>query len=94
MGGHRDLPAGGQQTLPTHGHLVTHRAGTGGTRPPRHVMPSTGTWGEGAGPSVLRVRDARALPAGLTGGPMRFGGGAGLITVRQVRATAARESNL
>jgi hypothetical protein len=27
VGGHRDLPAGGQ---PTHGHLVTQRAGTGG----------------------------------------------------------------
>jgi hypothetical protein len=29
-----------------------------------------------------------------TEGPMRIGGGARLITVRQVRATAARESNL
>ena len=43
------------------------------------------------GPSVLGVRDPRALPAG---GPMRNGGGAGLIRVRQVPATAARESNL
>jgi hypothetical protein len=26
-GGHRDLPGGSQQTLPTHGHLITQRAG-------------------------------------------------------------------
>ncbi|MDT3444870.1 MULTISPECIES: hypothetical protein [unclassified Pseudofrankia] len=50
--------------------------------------------GQGAGPSVPRVCDPRALPAGPTGGPMRKGGGAGLITVRQVPATAARESIL
>ncbi len=50
--------------------------------------------GQGAGPSVLRVRDIRVLPAGPTGVPMRNGGGAGLITVRQVPATAARENNL
>jgi hypothetical protein len=55
---------------------------------------STALAGQGAGPSVLRVRDPRALPAGPTGEPMRNGGGAGLITVRQVPATAARESNL
>lgn len=30
VGGHRNLPAGGQQTLPTHGHLVTQGAGGGG----------------------------------------------------------------
>ena len=94
VGGDRDLPAGGQQTLPTHGHLVTPRAGTGGTRRPRQVLPSTGTWGQGAAPSVFRVRDPRALPAGPTGGPMRIGGGAGLTTVPQMPATAARESNL
>lgn len=27
VGGHPDLPAGGQQELPTHGHFVTERAG-------------------------------------------------------------------
>jgi hypothetical protein len=27
VGGHRDLPGGSQQTLPTHGHLITQRAG-------------------------------------------------------------------
>jgi hypothetical protein len=29
VGGHRNLPAGGQQTLPTHGHLLTQGAGGG-----------------------------------------------------------------
>jgi hypothetical protein len=41
-----------------------------------------------------RPLDPRALPAGPTGGPMRNGGAADLITVRQVPGTAARESNL
>jgi hypothetical protein len=31
VGGHRNLPGGGQQTLPTHGHLVTQGAGGGDT---------------------------------------------------------------
>ncbi len=30
VGGHRNLPAVGRQTLPTHGHLVTQGAGGGG----------------------------------------------------------------
>ena len=30
VGGHRNLPTGGQQTLLTHGHLVTQGAGGGG----------------------------------------------------------------
>jgi hypothetical protein len=46
------------------------------------------------GPSVPRVGDPRALRADPIGGPMRNGGGARLIMVRQVPATAARESNL
>lgn len=29
VSGHRNLPAGGQQRLPTHGHLVTQGAGGG-----------------------------------------------------------------
>ncbi|SQD99462.1 hypothetical protein FMEAI12_5290039 [Parafrankia sp. Ea1.12] len=44
---------------------------------------------KGAGPSVLRLRDPRTLPAGPNGGPRRNGGGAGLMTVRQMPATAA-----
>ena len=56
--------------------------------------PAARLAGQGASRSVLRVRDPRALPAGPTGGPMRNGGGAGLITVRQVPGTAARESNI
>ena len=48
---------------------------------PNHGARGTALAGQGAGPSVLRVRDPRALPAGP-------------ITVRQVPATAARESNL
>jgi len=30
VSGHRNLPAGGQQTLPTHGHLLTQGARGGG----------------------------------------------------------------
>jgi hypothetical protein len=50
--------------------------------------------GDRAGLSVYRVRDPRTLPAGPTGDQMRIGCSAGLITVRQMPATAARESNL
>lgn len=44
VGGHRDLPAGGRQTLPTDGHLGAQRAGTGARQPPP-VLPSTVTLG-------------------------------------------------
>ena len=57
-------------------------------------------------PRVVAVpspeRPISAIPAARSsrpqqvreGAPMRNGGGAGLMTVRQVQATAARESNL
>jgi hypothetical protein len=91
--GHQDCPAtASRDNLPTAiallGVLV---AGSTMTPPDRHLPAVRG---QGACPSVLRVRGPRALPTGPTGGPMRNGGGAGLTTVRQVPATAARESNL
>ena len=44
--------------------------------------------------AFLARYNGRTLVKVRLGGPMRDGGGAGLITVRQVPATAARESNL
>jgi hypothetical protein len=86
------LPAGAPVSRAQRGRSV--RAASRVAVCPRSRASPTGTSGTGRGPSVLRVRDPRALPAGPTQGPIRNGGGAGLITVRQVPATAARESNL
>ncbi len=61
---------------------------------PAVVASLNGTCGKRAGPSVLRVRDPASSQRVGPGGPMRSGGGAGLIMVRQVPATAARENNL
>lgn len=80
VGSHRDLPAGGQQALPTHGHLVTQRAGTRGDTTASPVLPSTGTCGTGR-------RSFGATGARSSRPPSRP------ITVPRVPATAARESN-
>jgi hypothetical protein len=45
VGGHRNRPAGGRQTLPTHGHVVTQGAG-GGTRQHRRCRPRRALWGK------------------------------------------------
>ena len=48
VGGHRNLPAGGQQTLPVHGHLVTQGAGGWRHDSPARCRPRpTGTSGMG-----------------------------------------------
>jgi len=60
VGGHRNLPAGGQQTLPNNGHLLTQGAGGGGHDGPAGA-PSTGTSGLPVAPSVRARYETRVL---------------------------------
>jgi hypothetical protein len=69
VGGQQDLPIGGQQRLPAHGHLATQRAGSGTTTPSPEPS-STGTSAiPGARPHRRHRRawDGRRLRRGAIG---------------------------
>ena len=67
VGGHRNLPAGGKQTLPTHGHLVTQGAGGGGHDSPAGAALDRHIWASAVSPRSFTLRCVVVFGALISG---------------------------
>lgn len=91
VGGHGNLPAGGRQSLPTHGHLVMQGAG-GRTRQTGRRRPSTGTLGRCPTSLCVHIRgqagSLRALGSFRGSPSFRSGGASAGLAVVDCRRCA------